>query len=410
MTLEEFLVALEDTPRDWSLNRFGHLRRGMYCPILVLSGRDWQDNHMRCGRDLLGLSEDNARAVGRAADNRICNEVTHFPIDPEFLRELRRRRRLGDVREKIEPALRSRSLHRRLEREYMRYLGEESDAVVTKVTYWQRYGSMFDYFGLWRAPRELDESELWRIVFASKMPEEFRTWTRQESPVERRRRISDTRWYLRFQQELAEAGADRILWWVTGEGAPSDVSDEIRLSRRLSYAFLVWQTLFEVGIRLSFQGIQLSRMSAQPLGARRVVDLLVAATRGEPGRDALKEIFAGLLSAHAHQLAPGMATWQRKVERASWYRPALTRLYDGTEVRDLAKVPATSLFRRLVELHQYYCRAQGKTDAEFIRSSKDGFLVKQFGTRISASFGSTPGGLFGYRLNQAVALYQSARP
>ena len=105
-----------------------------------------------------------------------------------------------------------------------------------------------------------------------------------------------------------------------------------------------------------------------------------------------------------------MATWQRKVERASWYRPAFARLYDGTEVRDLAKIPATALFRRLVELHQYYCRAQGKTDAEFIRSSKDGFLAEQFGTRISASFGSTPGGLFGYRLNQAVALYQSARP
>jgi hypothetical protein len=334
----------------------------------------------------------------------------HFFHVELLLRELRRRRRLGDVREKIEPALRSRSLHRRLEREHMRYLGEEPDAVITKITYWQRYGSMFDYFGLWRAPRELDESELWQIVFASRMPEEFRPWTRQESAVERRRRISDTRWYLRFQRELAEAGADRILWWVTGEGAPSDVGDEIRLSRRLSYAFVVWQTLFEVGIRLSFQGIQLPRMSARPLHARQVVDLLVAATRGEPGREELKEIFAGLLSAHEHQLAPVMATWQQRVERASWYRPALTRLYDGTEVQDLAKVPATALFRRLVELHQYYCRAQGKTDAEFIRSSKDGFLAKQFGTRISASFSSTPGGLFGYRLNQAVALYQSARP
>jgi hypothetical protein len=334
----------------------------------------------------------------------------HFFHVELLLRELRRRRRLGDMREKIEPALRSRSLHRRLERQYMRYLGEEPDAVVTKVTYWQRYGSMFDYFGLWRAPRGLDQSELWQIVFASRMPEEFRTWARQEAPVERRRRISDTRWYLRFQKELAEAGPDRILWWITGDRAPSDVSDEIRLSRRLSYAFLVWQTLFEVGIRLSFQGIRPPRMSARPLGARQVVDLLVAASLGEPGRDELKEIFAGLLSAQAHQLAPVMATWQRQVERASWYRPALTRLYDGTEVGDLAKVPAAALFGRLVELHQYYCRAQGKTDAEFIRSSKGGFVAKQFGRRISASFGSTPGGLFGYRLDQAVALYQSARP
>jgi hypothetical protein len=334
----------------------------------------------------------------------------HFFHVELLLRELRRRRRLGDVREKIEPALRSRSLHRRLEREYMRYLGEEPDAVVTKVTYWQRYGSMFDYFGLWRAPRGLDESELWQIVFASRMPEEFRTWTRQESPVERRRRISDTRWYLRFQKELAEAGPDRILWWITGDHAPSDVSAEIRLSRRLSYAFLVWQTLFEVGIRLTIQGIRPPRMSARPLGARQVVDLLVAASRGEPGRDELKEIFAGLLSAHSHQLAPVMATWQRKVEGASWYKPALTRLYDGTEVRDLAKVSAPALFGRLVELHQYYCRAQGKTDAEFIRSSKGGFVAKQFGRGISASFASTPGGLFGYRLDQAVALYQSARP
>jgi len=101
-----------------------------------------------------------------------------------------------------------------------------------------------------------------------------------------------------------------------------------------------------------------------------------------------------------------MSNWQKSVERR-WSASTLTRLYDGTQVQDLARVQASELFRKLVALHQHYCQSQGKTEAEFIRFTKAGFQPLQL-RGISASFNTTPGGLFGYRLDQAVALYRSA--
>src|SRR6266513_391015 len=333
----------------------------------------------------------------------------HFLHVELLLRELRRRKRAGEPRGKIEQTLRSPAMHRRLEREYKRAVGAENDQIVTKMTYWQRYASMFEYFGLWKAPRNLQPKDLWQIVFCGRMPSEFRTWVVPEVPEKRRRRIAHTRWYLRFQDELIGAAGqpERLLWWVTGEGAPRDASNEIRLSRCLSYAFLVWQTLFEVGGTLRFRDASLPKASSQVLSAREAVDLLVLATEeAEPSTDTLKRVFSGLLSAHVHQLKPSMPKWQATVERQSWHESTLTRLYDGSPVRELAAVPAPLVFSRLVQLHQYYCARQGKTDAEFIRASGNGFTPLKF-PKISASFQRTPWGLFGYRLDQAVALYRS---
>ena len=90
------------------------------------------------------------------------------------------------------------------------------------------------------------------------------------------------------------------------------------------------------------------------------------------------------------------------MERVDAYAPVRRHT-----VPDLARVPASRLFRRLVTLHQHYCQAQGKADAEFIRFTKAGFQSLQL-RGISASFNITPGGLFGYRLYEAVALYRSA--
>lgn len=336
----------------------------------------------------------------------------HFLHVELLLRELRRRKKVGESRQKIEQMLRSPTMHRRLEREYKRAVDAENDQVVTKMTYWQRYASMFEYFGLWKAPRNLQPKDLWQIVFSGRMPREFRTWAVPEASEKRRRRIAHTRWYLRFQEELVEAAGEpeRLLWWVTGEGGPRDASAEMRLSRRLSYAFLVWQTLFEVGSKLRFRGTALPKATSRVLSPREVVNLLVlAAEQAEPSTDNLKRVFSGLLSAHAHQLKPSLPQWQATVERQPWHESTLTRLYDGSPVKELAVVPAPSLFSRLVGLHQYYCERQGKTDAEFIRASANGFAPLKF-PKISAQFQATPWGLFGYRLDQAVALYRSGAP
>jgi hypothetical protein len=323
-------------------------------------------------------------------------------------RELRSRKKAGESRNKIEEVLRSPAVHRRLEREYKGRVGDEDDATVTRMTYWQRYGSLFEYFGLWSAPRSLRRKELWSLVFSGRIPNDCRAWWTHPEPLDnRQRRIRHTRWYLRFQDELVAAGQvpPRLLWWVTGDGGPGDVSEDIKLSRRLSYAFLIWQTLFEVGIKLRFRGHALPKASSRPVNASEAVALLVQATDGEPGSDVLKRVFSGLLSAHVHQLRRGMPSWQAKVER-KWHDGRLTTLYDGTPVKDLATLPASSLFYRLVELHQYYCRWQGKPDAEFIRPVRDTFRPLKFAA-ISASFRGTPWGLFGYRLDQAATLYRS---
>ena len=324
-----------------------------------------------------------------------------------LLRELRCHKRATEPREKILSALRSATLHARLEREYRRHVGDNQNQAITKVTYWQRYASMFDYFGLWNAPRALSREDLRRIVFSAHTPSEFQAWTPREDVVARQRRIRNTLWYSNFQDQLREAGGPaRVLWWVTGEGGSADVRDEIKLSRRLSFAFLIWQTLFEAGIALTFQGVELPGASKRRLSSRAIVDLLVRATQQEPSKSDLRALFSGLLAAHSQHLGPSMSGWQKNVERR-WSASTLTRLYDGTQVQDLARVPASRLFRRLVALHQHYCQAQGKADAEFIRFTKAGFQSLQL-RGISASFNTTPGGLFGYRLDQAVALYRSA--
>jgi hypothetical protein len=324
-------------------------------------------------------------------------------------RELRRHKTVGVPREKIDEALRSPALHKRLEKEYRQRVGRETDAAITKVTYWQRYRSLFDYFGLWNAPRLLRRTELWALVFAPRVPAEFRSWAVAEKADHRRRRISHTRWYLRFRNGLREANGrvgPAVLWWVTGEGGPRDASEEIRLSRRLSYAFLIWQTLFEVGAKLRHGGHALPRASSKPINARETVDLLIIATHGEPGVDVLRRIFSGLLSAHTHQLGHSLPAWQARVERHDWHHTNLTQLYDGMPVKSLAAMPAHTLFGRLVALHERYCQAQGKTDAEFVRAVAGRFEPVRM-AKVSASFGSPPWGLFGYRLDQAAVLHQS---
>lgn len=326
-----------------------------------------------------------------------------------LLRELRRHKRAGESQQRVLAALGSVALHTRLEREYRRCVGDNRDRATTKMTYWQRYASMFDYFDLWKAPRALSSEDLHRIVFSLRTPSEFQEWTRREDVAARQRRIQNTRWYLSFQRRLRDAGGSQgVLWWVTGEGGPSDVRDEIKLSRRLSFAFLIWQTLFEAGISLTFQGDELPGASRRRLSSRAVVDLLVGATKGELSKRDLRTLFSGLLAAHTQHLDTSMSGWQERVER-QWNTSRLTHLYDGTQIQDFARTPASGLFRRLVDLHQHYCQAQGKTDSEFIRFTKAGFQPLQF-RGITVSFDSPPGGLFGYRLNEAVTLYQSAKP
>src|SRR5205807_2249981 len=56
-------------------------------------------------------------------------------------------------------------------------------------------------------------------------------------------------------------------------GGPANVRDEIKLSRRLSFAFLIWQTLFEAGIALTSQGVELPGPSKRRLAKRQIFDI-----------------------------------------------------------------------------------------------------------------------------------------
>ena len=240
----------------------------------------------------------------------------HFLHLELLLRELRRRNRSGESTQKVLAAMSTATLHARLEREYRSRVGDDRDQAITKVTYWQRYASMFDYFGLWNAPRTLRGRDLHRIVFATRTPSEFRQWTVREDLEPRQRRIQNTLWYATFRNQLRDAGGpERILWWITGEGGPAHVRDEIKLSRRLSFAFLIWQTLFEAGIALTFRGVELPGPTKRRLSQRAIVDLLVHASQQELGTGDLRTLFSGLLAAHTQHLRPAMCTWQNNVER-----------------------------------------------------------------------------------------------
>jgi|ERR1700679_2281690 len=78
MTLDEFLVELEKTPRDWYLvPKFGMIRRGCVrekivvevCPIIEIYGKNISNGMYPTAAKNLGLDVKLAHQIARTADN-----------------------------------------------------------------------------------------------------------------------------------------------------------------------------------------------------------------------------------------------------------------------------------------------------------------------------------------------------
>lgn len=74
MTLDEFLAALRETPRDWQCTPAGGIRRSqemgvLICPITEIDGRKLDAMHWKQASRRLGLSAGLATCIVVASDS-----------------------------------------------------------------------------------------------------------------------------------------------------------------------------------------------------------------------------------------------------------------------------------------------------------------------------------------------------
>jgi hypothetical protein len=80
MTLNEFLVKLEATPREWRVSD-GALRLGQHCPLSAVA--DEQPCNISLSSFALGLDSYLAHDIANAADSHV---TAHKPLRAQLLK------------------------------------------------------------------------------------------------------------------------------------------------------------------------------------------------------------------------------------------------------------------------------------------------------------------------------------
>lgn len=326
-------------------------------------------------------------------------------------------KKTGDSREAFRH-LRKRSVHRKLEKLARTTLNEDSNKPETKMTYWQRYGSMFKYFKLDKATKALSITDIRSIVYSPTIPRKHRLWC-IEDPVMRRRRVSHVAWYESFTTRLPDDPDEQLDCllrdepaWFTGSGFRNKVPDPVKLSRQLEYAFLIWQTYFEASTLLLLRGKPIVRTPAPGSLQRRVVirkvrELVQTIRSGEDSdtqdrkgkstsEGALIALCRVLLAAHRDL---DLKSWERAVAQS--IGEDFTKLYNGRSLATFASAPASKLFDELYRLHTFYCEEQHKPHAKYVESDDAKYRAVRL-PQLSVRFQRSQWGLFSYRLEAAV--------
>lgn len=305
------------------------------------------------------------------------------------------------------------------------------------MSYWQRYGSILSYFDFFNSQCEFsDIKNLRKIIFdnnfrpKNKYPNDFYSEVKKKA---RNIRIENADWYRDFRVKLHEESqtfSAQVLtkeflrqrplfsWWITGLNAPKDAPEIIVLSRKLEFALTVWQTAIETGTLLIKANKKIP--SSGRVNKNSITDFYknLAIYLNDPAsidENLLESIVQAALDVHETYFRDGsFDKWKGKLEK--WLKinfegKSINRyieFHNRTSVPELASISSQDLLEKLAEIHSYYCTLQKKEDSIYVRS----FKKRKTGSKmpsISASLSPGRWGLFGYRLEASVVLYQSQK-
>jgi hypothetical protein len=292
------------------------------------------------------------------------------------------------------------------------------ETLIQKMTYWQRYGSLFEFFDLLSQKRASSVNAYQQIIFDPNHP-----LSGNDQKTFQSRRIRHFGWYDRHRDRaLANIRYDDVMsvfrgkwgnwkrWWLTGAKVPDGVPKAICLVRELEFFFTIWQTLFESAGLLAHER---QPFNCRPIRTRHpTIDFLSSLLRlhqlGHQSEDC-KRLIATCFLLHNQMIKPRLKKWEREVKNLipEQSSDGFIKLHNDESIAEFGQRDGIDLLEALACLHKTYCDLQSKPYAVCISSFKNRSLgFKQ--PRISAEFTQSRWGLFGYRLEAALTLYYSA--
>lgn len=295
---------------------------------------------------------------------------------------------------------------------------KDPETLIQKMSYWQRYGSLFEYFDLLSQNHTWSAKTYQRLIF-----DPTHRLFGQDHSAFRNRRVRHFAWYDQHRDRaLSTIEHNKVSgvfrgkwgnwkrWWLTGANGPHGVPKAICLVRELEFFFTIWQTLFESAGLLAHERQTFRCRPAHTAHAIRDFLTLVLRLRqlGHRSNDC-RQLIATCFSLHNQMIEPRLTRWEREVKDLMRDQPVdgFIKLHNGESIAEFGQRDGMDLLEALACLHQTYCELQSKPYAVCISSFKNLSLgFKQ--PRLSAEFTPIRWGLFGYRLEAALTLYDSA--
>jgi hypothetical protein len=292
------------------------------------------------------------------------------------------------------------------------------ETLVQKMSYWQRYGSLFDHFDLLTEKRAFSVEKYRRMIFDPEQP-----GPGKDDEASRKRRIRHFRWYNRYCNRILDnldeyddvslglqgRAVNWKRWWLTGRHAPDGVPQAICLARELEFFFTVWQTLFEASALLVHDGGRIPSPWGKSVYAIEQFIQLTVKLRSKYQFDDCKRLIGACFLLHERFIQPRLARWEREVKGLlDSDFDSFVKLHNRETIAEFGQRDGIDFLESLSQLHLTYCNLQNKLYARCIKSFRKripGLKIPRF----SAEFTRNRWGLFGYRFGAAVGLYSSKK-
>lgn len=286
-----------------------------------------------------------------------------------------------------------------------------------KMSYWQRYGSLFEHFGLLQERRVRTVQSYREMIFDPQYPR-----SGEGDIPERRRRIKHFNWYRKNRDKVLSriepSTISKLLadphkrWWLTGEDPPDSlhIPDTITAVRELEFFFTIWQTLFESA---AFLLHETGKCTIHPIQTRHplrdFLNLILLLPSDYRTIDC-KKLAGVCLGLHETHIAPRLDRWQKDIRHLSGIQgfESYEKLHNEETIAEFGRQEGTDMLEALANLHVRYCELQNKPYAVCVYSFKEKRLGGKY-PRFSAEFGQTRWGLFGYRFEAAITLFASQK-